>query len=127
MLCWEKTSALGRSTDVGRARCINRRPCSLKSSPHGGPLFGAIRPERERHGHEVLRGSGLKTKKLAIQGALGCEADFATKTTVLRGFDFRAFLNLAMRMKESLRAGMVRQLVLDRVIDTINARDFRWR
>jgi hypothetical protein len=39
--------------------------------------------------------------KLAIQGTLGHEADFVTKTTVLGVFDFRAFLNLAMLMTES--------------------------
>lgn len=79
-------------------------------------------PELERNGYEVLRGKRLKTMKLALQGALGNEADFVTKTTVLGVFDFRAFLNLAMLMTESHRAGMVRQMILDIVIDTINAR-----
>jgi len=79
-------------------------------------------PELERNGYEVLRGNRLKIMKLAIQGALGHEADFVTKTTVLGVFDFRAFLNLAMLMTESHRAGLVRQMILDIVIDTINAR-----
>lgn len=79
-------------------------------------------PELERNGYEVLRGNRLKNMKLAIQGALGHEADFVTKTTVLGVFDFRAFLNLAMLMTESHRAGLVRQMILDIVIDTINAR-----
>lgn len=79
-------------------------------------------PELERNGYEVLRGNRLKNMKLAMQGALGHEADFVTKTTVLGVFDFRAFLNLAMLMTESHRAGLVRQMILDIVIDTINAR-----
>ncbi|HNP64832.1 MAG TPA: DNA-binding protein [Woeseiaceae bacterium] len=79
-------------------------------------------PELGRNGYEVLRGNRLKTLKLAIQGTLGHEIDFVTKTTVLGVFDFRAFLNLAMLMTESHRAGLVRQMILDIVIDTINAR-----
>lgn len=78
--------------------------------------------ELARNGYEVLRGKRLKDIKLSIQKAFGNEADFATKTTVLGVFDFRAFLNLAMLMTESHRAGLVRQLILDIVIDTINVR-----
>jgi hypothetical protein len=79
-------------------------------------------PELDRNGYEVLRGKRLKDMKLAIRAALGHETDFVTKTTVLGVFDFRAFLNLAMLMNESHRAGLVRQMILDIVIDTINAR-----
>jgi len=78
--------------------------------------------ELARNGYEVLRGKRLKDIRLSIQKAFGHEADFATKTTVLGVFDFRAFLNLAMLMTESHRAGLVRQLILDIVIDTINVR-----
>lgn len=37
-------------------------------------------------------------------------------------FDFRAFLNLAMLMQESERARLLRQAILDIVVDTINQR-----
>lgn len=79
-------------------------------------------PELARNGYEVLRGNRLKSFKLSIKGVFGNETDFVTKTTVLGVFDFRAFLNLAMLMAESPRAGLVRQMILDIVIDTINAR-----
>lgn len=78
--------------------------------------------ELSRNGYEVLRGNRLKNIKIAIKSTLGHETDFVTKTTVLGVFDFRAFLNLAMLMTESHRAGLVRQMILDIVIDTINAR-----
>ena len=79
-------------------------------------------PELTRNGYEVIRGNRLKAMKLSIRQHFGHETDFATKTTVLGIFDFRAFLNLAMLMTESHRAGLVRQMILDIVIDTINAR-----
>lgn len=79
-------------------------------------------PELTRNGYEVLKGNRLKDMKLAIKAGFGNEANFVTKTTVLGIFDFRAFLNLAMLMTESHRAGLVRQMILDVVIDTINAR-----
>ncbi|MCB1092997.1 MAG: DNA-binding protein, partial [Verrucomicrobiae bacterium] len=52
------------------------------------------------------------------------EIDFGNlKTTPQLGvFDFRAFLNLAMLMRESERAGLLRRAILDIVIDAINAR-----
>lgn len=78
--------------------------------------------ELGRNGYEVLRGNRLKDIKLSIHGAFGHEADFATKTTVLGVFDFRAFLNLAMLMTESHRASLLRKAILDIVIDTINKR-----
>jgi hypothetical protein len=79
-------------------------------------------PELARNGYVVLKGNRLKTMKLAIREAFGHETNFATKTTVLGVFEFRAFLNLAMLMTESHRAALVRQMILDVVIDTINAR-----
>jgi len=78
--------------------------------------------ELARNGYAVLSGKRLKTLKLAIQQAFGTETDFGTKITVLGVFDFRAFLNLAMLMTESHRAGLLRRAILDIVIDTINAR-----
>lgn len=52
------------------------------------------------------------------------EMDFGniSKIPQLGVLDFRAFLNLAMLMKESERAGLLRKAILDIVIDTINKR-----
>ena len=80
--------------------------------------------ELGRNGYEVLKGKRLKELKLAIKEAGVREIDFANlKTTPQLGvFDFRAFLNLAMLMRESERAGLLRRAILDIVIDAINAR-----
>ena len=78
--------------------------------------------ELRQNGYELLKGKRLQDCKLAIQATFGHEADFVTKTTVLGVFDFRAFLNLAMLMTESERAGLLRKAILDIVIDTINRR-----
>jgi hypothetical protein len=78
--------------------------------------------ELRQNGYEVIRGKRLKTLKLAVLKTGGNETDFVTKTTVLGVFDFRAFLDLAMLMVESERARLLRQAILDIVIDTINER-----
>jgi len=78
--------------------------------------------ELRRNGYEVIRGNRLKTLKLEISARGDNETDFVIKTNVLGIFDFRAFLNLAMLMMESERARLLRQAILDIVIDTINMR-----
>jgi hypothetical protein len=80
--------------------------------------------ELARNGYEVVTGNRLKTLKLAIQGLDHPETDFGMigKTARLGVLDFRAFLNLAMLMTESERAGLLRKAILDIVIDTINRR-----
>ena len=80
--------------------------------------------ELARNGYEVLKGSRLKTLKLAIEGLDVPETDFGniSKAPQLGVLDFRAFLNLAMLMTESERAGLLRKAILDIVIDTINRR-----
>jgi hypothetical protein len=80
--------------------------------------------ELARNGYEVITGNRLKTLKLAIQGQDHPETDFGMigKTARLGVLDFRAFLNLAMLMTESERAGLLRKGILDIVIDTINQR-----
>jgi hypothetical protein len=64
----------------------------------------------------------LKKLKKAIIEQFGDEMYFITKTTTLGIFDFRAFLNIAMLLTESERARVLRQTILDIVIDTINQR-----
>jgi len=80
--------------------------------------------ELARNGYEVLTGKRLKTLKLAIREVGDPETNFGitAKTVRLGVLDFRAFLNLAMLMKESERAGLLRKAILDIVIDTINQR-----
>lgn len=80
--------------------------------------------ELARNGYEVLKGNRLKILKEAILGLDVPETDFGNiaKTPQLGVFDFRAFLNLAMLVSESERAKLLRQAILDIVIDTINQR-----
>jgi hypothetical protein len=80
--------------------------------------------ELARNGYEVISGNRLKALKLAIQSSDHPETDFGmiARTARLGVLDFRAFLNLAMLMKESERAGLLRKAILDIVIDTINRR-----
>jgi hypothetical protein len=78
--------------------------------------------ELAKNGYEVLKGKRLQELKLAIKSMDVPETDFGniSKTPQLAIFDFRAFLNLAMLMTESDRARLLRQAILDIVIDTIN-------
>lgn len=80
--------------------------------------------ELAKNGYEVVKGNRLKTLKYAIQSLDVPETDFGNiaKTPQLAVFDFRAFLNLAMLIRESDRARLLRQAILDIVIDTINQR-----
>jgi hypothetical protein len=78
--------------------------------------------ELRQNGYMVLRGKQLKELKLSIYDTFGNESDFVTKTTVLGVFNFRSFLNLAMLISESDRARLLRQIILDIVIDVINQR-----
>lgn len=78
--------------------------------------------ELRQNGYEVLKGNRLKTFKLSLEGSAAHESGFVTKTTALGVFDFRSFLNLAMLVSESERAKLLRQAILDIVIDTINSR-----
>ena len=78
--------------------------------------------ELRQNGYEVLRGNRLKSFKNAMKEPLAHETSFVTKTTALGVFDFRSFLNIAMLVSESERAKLLRQAILDVVIDTINQR-----
>ncbi len=79
--------------------------------------------ELRQNGYEVLRGKRLKSLKLAVSDMYVNEIDFVNiKSPMLGIFDFRAFLNIAMLIAESERARLLRQTILDIVIDTINKR-----
>ena len=80
--------------------------------------------ELAQNGYEILKGNRLKKLKLVISESDVPEINFGniTKIPQLGIFNFRAFLNLAMLMVESERARLLRQMILDIVIDTINQR-----
>ncbi len=77
-----------------------------------------------RNGYEVIKGNRLRLLKLAIKTLDVPEIYFGNiaRSPQLAIFDFRAFLNLAMLLVESDRARLLRQAILDIVIDTINQR-----
>ncbi|MGO8822311.1 MAG: DNA-binding protein [Desulfomonilaceae bacterium] len=76
------------------------------------------------NGYEVIKGNRLRLLKIAIKTSDVPEIIFGniSKSPQLAIFDFRAFLNLAMLMVESERARLLRQTILDIVIDTVNQR-----
>lgn len=76
--------------------------------------------ELSKNGYEVLRGKRLKDFLKTMQTQFGKDINVPTKITVLGIFDFRAFLNLAMLLAESDKAKVLRQMMLDIVIDLIN-------
>ena len=86
--------------------------------------LGKYDQELAQNGYEILKGNRLKKFKLAISESDVPETDFGniTKAPQLGVFDFRAFLNLGMLIAESDRARLLRQMILDIVIDTINQR-----
>jgi hypothetical protein len=80
--------------------------------------------ELRRNGYEIIKGKRLKVLKKAIMEMDVDETRFINieKSPLLAVFRFRAFLNIGMLMVESRRARLLRQMILDIVIDTINLR-----
>ena len=76
--------------------------------------------ELTQNGYVVLKGAKLKDFVLNGVTSSGKDIDVPAKTTMLGVFDFRAFLNLAMLLSESEKARILRQMMLDIVIDLIN-------
>lgn len=76
--------------------------------------------ELTKNGYEILRGKELKEFMQCYRQSFGSDINVGTKITILGVFDFRAFLNLAMLLSESERAKVLRQMMLDIVIDLIN-------
>ena len=78
--------------------------------------------ELARNGYEIIRGKRLKELKNTISKMDVPEMNFGniSKSPQLGIFDFRAFLKLAMVMRESKRAALLRKAILDIVIDIIN-------
>lgn len=79
--------------------------------------------ELMRNGYEIIRGKRLKEfiKCVSEQDAPDINVgSIGGKTSQLAIFDFKAFLNIAMLLTESDKARIMRQLMLDIVIDLIN-------
>jgi len=74
--------------------------------------------ELKHNGYVLIRGNALKELKLQFAPVI----NVGSKTTQLGLFNFRSFLNLAMLLKESSNAQLLRSKMLDIVIDTINER-----
>ncbi|MFO7916932.1 MAG: DNA-binding protein, partial [Anaerolineae bacterium] len=78
--------------------------------------------ELKYNGYEVLRGNRLKKFILKLQKAPVSDMNVPHKIRNLGIFNFKSFLNLAMLLKESEKARVLRGVMLDIVIDVINKR-----
>lgn len=79
--------------------------------------------ELTTNGYEILRGQRLKDFIEIYNNYDGNDIDVVTipkKTSILGIFDFRSFIDLAMLFADNERARIVRQIILDISIDTIN-------
>ena len=76
--------------------------------------------ELSTNGYEVLKGQKLKKFREEIGKQFVTDIDVGLKVRNLAIFDFRSFLNLAMLLTESDNARILRQTILDIVIDIIN-------
>lgn len=76
--------------------------------------------ELTKNGYQVLKGKRLKEFLKEMRASFGKDINVSTKTTVLGVFNLRSFLNLAMLLSESEKAKILRQMMLDIVIDLIN-------
>lgn len=74
------------------------------------------------NGYIVLKGQKLKSFRQSIVAQSVSDIDVGLKVRNLGVFDFRSFLNIAMLLSESETAKILRQTILDIVIDTINQR-----
>lgn len=75
------------------------------------------------NGYVLIKGLKLKVFKDEIKEQSVRDIDINHKVRNLGIFDFRSFLNIAMLLSESKMARILRQTILDIVIDIINQRD----
>jgi len=82
------------------------------------------KPELEQNGYELIKGKRLKAFIEATRADVTDinVGNISPKTPILGIFDFRAYLNIAMMLTESEKARLLRQAILDIVIDVINQR-----
>lgn len=76
--------------------------------------------ELKSNGYEVLKGKRLKDFIKAIDAQHVPDINVGKSTPQLAIYDFRAFLNIGMLLIESENARVLRQMILDVVIDIIN-------
>lgn len=76
--------------------------------------------ELKNNGYEVIKGNRLKEFLRAINEQKVPDINVGKNTPQLAIYDFRAFLNIGMLLVESENAHVLRQMILDVVIDTIN-------
>ena len=79
--------------------------------------------ELMKNGYEILRGQRLKDFIQCVHEQDVPDinvGNISNRTPQLAIFDFRAFLNIAMLLTESENARILRQLILDIVIDLVN-------
>ncbi|RJQ38038.1 DNA-binding protein [Candidatus Microgenomates bacterium] len=72
--------------------------------------------ELEENGYEVLTGDRL----ISFKNQFASDINVTRKTRNLGLFNFKAFLNLGMLLKESEKARILRGLILDIVIDVVS-------
>ena len=76
--------------------------------------------ELTENGYAVLRGAKLKAFIAAYNEHFATDINVGHKIRALSVFDFRSFLNMAMLLSESENARILRQTMLDIVIDLVN-------
>lgn len=76
--------------------------------------------ELTENGYVVLRGAKLKAFLNAYNEHFATDINVGHKIRALSVFDFRSFLNIAMLLSESENARILRQTMLDIVIDLVN-------
>ncbi|MBD5465726.1 MAG: DNA (cytosine-5-)-methyltransferase [Lachnospiraceae bacterium] len=79
--------------------------------------------ELTRNGYEILKGKRLKQFIEIVEDFAAPDINVGSisrKTTQMAIFDFKAFLNVAMLLAESENAKLLRQVMLNIVIDLIN-------
>lgn len=76
--------------------------------------------ELSENGYKVLRGAKLKAFIDAYNKHFATDINVGHKIRALSVFDFRSFLNIAMLLSESENARILRQTMLDIVIDLVN-------
>lgn len=76
--------------------------------------------ELSENGYAVLRGVKLKAFIEAYNEHFATDINVGHKIRALSVFDFRSFLNMAMLLSESENARILRQTMLDIVIDLVN-------
>lgn len=76
--------------------------------------------ELSESGYAVLRGANLKAFIAAYNEHFATDINVGHKIRALSVFDFRSFLNMAMLLSESENARILRQTMLDIVIDLVN-------